>query len=205
MLHLSTVDIETYKVLKELFKIKFIKENFALAGGTALALQLGHRHSIDLDIFSPTKFNIKDLENILVSNSNITFESISSNNTMLFGYTNSIKTDFVFEPSRLLKPFLVLDEINYFHTDDIAAMKLHTVCGRGKRKDFFDIYVLLKNIGWKKLIALFEEKYSADQLFFLWRSIQYFTDADEDPEIIGFEPYNQDWNEVKSFLKSTCK
>ena len=58
MFHLSTVEKETYATLKLIFSLPEIKENYALAGGTSLALQLGHRASIDLDIFSPQPINV---------------------------------------------------------------------------------------------------------------------------------------------------
>jgi nucleotidyltransferase AbiEii toxin of type IV toxin-antitoxin system len=56
MLHLSTVDSDLYKLLQKIFKTAIIRNNFALAGGTSLALQIGHRKSIDLDIFSPSEY-----------------------------------------------------------------------------------------------------------------------------------------------------
>ncbi|MBK7695434.1 MAG: nucleotidyl transferase AbiEii/AbiGii toxin family protein [Saprospiraceae bacterium] len=68
MLHISTLDPSTYQLLRDLFKIPCIKETFALAGGTSLALQIGHRKSIDLDFFSNSEFNVKELEIILQSN-----------------------------------------------------------------------------------------------------------------------------------------
>lgn len=56
MLHLSTVEPDTLKLAQEIFKVPFVSERFALAGGTSLALQIGHRSSIDLDLFSPSPF-----------------------------------------------------------------------------------------------------------------------------------------------------
>ena len=90
MFHLSTVEPETYTVLKSVFEIPEIKKYFALAGGTSLALQLGHRHSIDLDIFSPQGFNPKELELILASNVHLKFDFVNSNSNMLFCYINKI-------------------------------------------------------------------------------------------------------------------
>ena len=68
MLHLTTVDTATYLLLQEIFKTEVIKNNFALAGGTSLALQIGHRKSIDLDIFCPNQFDVKELEIIPIIN-----------------------------------------------------------------------------------------------------------------------------------------
>ena len=204
MLHLSTVEKETYAALTAIFSIPEIKENFALAGGTSIALQLGHRTSIDLDIFTSKNFNPKELETIVSSHPAIAFDFVNSNRTMLFGYVNKIKCDFVLEPSILLQPFIGYENVNYFHLQDIAAMKMHTICGRGKKKDFFDIYALLEKYQWKDLIMLFIKKYDEDQLFFLWRSIVYFDDANEDPDIKGLEPFNKSWNEIKEIILNKC-
>ena len=119
---------------------------------------------------------------------------------MLFGNINGIKCDFVQEPATLLEPFIVNDGVNYFSTKDIAAMKLHTICGRGKKKDFFDVYALLQLYSREKLIEWFTQKYNQDQLIFLWRSIIYFEDAENDPDIDGYAPFTKNWEEIKKLI-----
>jgi predicted nucleotidyltransferase component of viral defense system len=204
MLHLTTVEKTTYTLLQQLFEINFIREKFALAGGTSLALQIGHRKSIDLDLFSPSEFNVKELEIILTSAPNIQFNYAGSNSRMLFCYINHIKCDFVNEPASLIEPFGNDNSFLYYSIKDIAAMKMHTVCGRGKKKDFFDIYSLLQLYDWQTMLSWFEKKYSANQLYFLWRSISYFTDAEDDPEIQGLAPFTKNWEEIKEFILKTC-
>lgn len=204
MLHLSTLDTGTYQLLRDLFTIDFIKENFALAGGTALALQIGHRQSIDLDLFSTRVFNVKELEIILAESEKFRFEYTGSNSRMLFGFINQVKCDFVNEPAVLINPFLLLDDVAYFSIADIAAMKLHAICGRGKKKDIFDIYALLQLYSWGKLLEWFTEKYGVSQLYFLQRSILYFEDAEEDPDPISFAPFTKNWKEMKEFIINTC-
>lgn len=204
MLHLSTLDTGTYQLLRDLFTIDFIKENFALAGGTALALQIGHRQSIDLDLFSTRVFNVKELEIILAESEKFRFEYTGSNSRMLFGFINQVKCDFVNEPAVLINPFLLLDDVAYFSIADIAAMKLHAICGRGKKKDFIDIYALLQLYSWGKLLEWFTEKYGVSQLYYLQRSILYFEDAEEDPDPISFAPFTKNWKEMKEFIINTC-
>lgn len=204
MLHLSTIDKNTHLLLQDLFNITFIKNNFALAGGTSLALQTGHRKSIDLDFFSIHEFNIKELEIILSSSKIFKFLYTGNNSRMLFSFINNIKCDFIHEPASLLNPFEVIDGINFFSIADIAAMKLHTICGRGKKKDFFDVYTLLQRFDWDTLIGWFIRKYDEKQVFFLWRSILYFEDAENDPDINGLPPYHKNWNEIKDYLVKTC-
>jgi predicted nucleotidyltransferase component of viral defense system len=107
----------------------------------------------------------------------------------------------VHEPAKLINPFFKYDEVSYFSVEDIAAMNLHTICGRGKKKDFFDIYALLQNYTWSDLINIFKLKYEEDQLYFLWKSIQYFDDAENDPDINGIPPFTKSWAEIKEFIK----
>ena len=205
MFHLSTVKEETYKLLKSLFTIDKINQQFALAGGTGLALQLGHRQSIDLDIFSPENFDTKETEILLSSTPGLDFEFVNSNQKMLFAFINHIKCDFVHEPAKLIKPFVEYDGVKYFSVEDIAAMKMHTVCGRGKKKDFFDLYALIETFGWKIMLEWFEAKYSSNQLYFLWRSIGYFDDADEDVDIESYPPFTKNWTEIKKFISKECR
>ncbi|MFN0083336.1 MAG: hypothetical protein ACKVOM_12555 [Ferruginibacter sp.] len=54
------------------------------------------------------------------------------------------------------------------------------------------------------MLTWFEKKYSANQLYFLWRSISYFTDAEDDPEIEGIPPFTKSWAEIKELLLKTC-
>lgn len=204
MFHPSIIEPDTYKTLQSIFESDEINKNFALAGGTSLALQLRHRHSIDLDIFSPYPINTRNIELSISSSPALNFQLVNSNKNMLFAFVNSIKCDFIYEPSKLLQPFVVNDHVNYFHVNDIAAMKLHTICGRGRKKDFFDMYVLIENFGWQNILKWFGEKYDDSQLYFLWRSIVYFTDADEDPDIKGIAPYTKSWKQIKEYIKKNC-
>ena len=205
MFHPSIINTATYSTLKAIFAQEEIKQNFALAGGTSLALQLRHRHSIDLDIFSPLPINTKEIELNISSDPELKFQLANSNKNMLFAFINSIKCDFIYEPAKLLKPFVVNDGINYFSVPDIAAMKLHTICGRGRKKDFFDVYVLLQNFGWGEMLEWFGAKYDESQFYFLWRSIAYFDDADDDPNIDGLPPYTHKWPEIKTFIQDKCR
>jgi predicted nucleotidyltransferase component of viral defense system len=204
MLHLFTLNDQTFQLLKVISAVPFVQENFALAGGTALALQIGHRASIDLDFFSRTAFDVKELEIILTSQSNFQFNYSNNNSRMLFGFADQVKCDFIHEPAKQINPFILEDGIHFFSIEDIAAMKLHTICGRGKKKDFFDTYCLLQKYSWDELIHLFISKYNETQLPFLWRSILHFEDAENDPDIKGMAPYEVSWEEIKSYILKTC-
>ena len=204
MFHLTTVEPATYSLLQEIFRIDAINKQFALAGGTSLSLQIGHRKSVDLDIFSVEAFNPKEIEIILSENPNISFTYTGNNSRMLFGYASNIKCDFVQEPAVLLQPFLIHEGITFFHIQDIVAMKMHTICGRGKKKDFFDIYALLQLYNWKEMLEWFGKKYGDNQYYFLWKSISYFADANADPDIKGLTPYDTNWDEIKEYIVRCC-
>ncbi len=204
MFHITTVEPGTYSLLQKIFRIEAIRNQFALAGGTSLALQIGHRVSIDLDIFSPAPFDPKEIEIILNTHSSISFRYTGNNSRMLFGYANNIKCDFVEEPARLLHPFIENDGISYFSIPDIGAMKMHIICGRGKKKDFFDIYALLQLYSWEEMLSWFKEKYGNDQFYFLWRSIGYFADADQEPDLRGIGKFDKSWETIKQFIQETC-
>lgn len=199
MFHLSTVDRATFSLLQAVSKTGFIKSQFALARGTSLALQIGHRKSIDLDFFSPNKFSSDELGIVLAGNDTWTYEPVSKSERMLFCFLDKIKCDFVNEP------FQEEQGIRFYSLKDIAAMKLHAICGRGKKKDFFDIYVLIRVFGWSQLLQWFEKKYGQSQTFFLWKSISYFEDAENDVDIRGMAPYDVSWAEVKEAISSACR
>ena len=132
MLHLTTVDSNTYALLQQIFTVEIIKNNFALAGGTALALQIGHRKSIDLDIFNTQKFDVKELEIILSNSEKFKFLYTGNNSRMLFGFIDNIKCDFVNEPAVLINPFIEIEGVNYFSIADIATwpwVRLHNWAG----------------------------------------------------------------------------
>lgn len=203
MLHLTTIDAGAWSLLQEIFTTEIIKNNFALAGGTSLALKIGHRKSIDFDLFCPQPFDVKELEIILTSQSNFSFDFTGNNSRMLFGSINNIKCDFIHEPARLLEPFHTIEGVSFFSVKDIAAMKLHTICGRGKKKDFFDVYALLQTYSRETLIEWFTQKYDDKRLFFLWRSLLYFEDAENDPDIDGYSPFTKSWDEIKKFITAS--
>ncbi|MCE2995391.1 MAG: nucleotidyl transferase AbiEii/AbiGii toxin family protein [Cyclobacteriaceae bacterium] len=205
MLHHSTIESKTFGLLVDIFKIPFISERFALAGGTSLALQIGHRRSIDLDLFSPNSFIPTEIENLLFDYRSFTYEAMGKSERMLFCNINKVKCDFVHEPFPLIKPFIEIENVKLYSVPDIAAMKLHTICGRGKKKDFFDLYALLQLYSWDQLVIWFKQKYGESQLFFLWKSITYFSDAEEDVDIKGIAPYSTNWENVKNEIISKCR
>lgn len=174
--------------------------NFSLVGGTALALRYGHRISVDLDLFSHESFDaailVKTLEKEFKAN--FSFDG----NLKMFGvfcYINDIKVDFVRYPHNLIKPVLLTEGIRMYGDEDIAAMKVNAVLGRGKKKDFWDLYELLKKYPLHEIIQWHGAKYPSQQLLIsIPQAITYFTDADESEEPVSLK--GQTWESVKQSI-----
>ena len=88
--------------------------------------------------------------------------------------------------------------------NDIVAMKLNAITGRGKKKDFFDLYFLLKHFTMKELLNLYMEKYPHQTTFHVVRSLVYFVDAEEDPDPFVFDDKTT-WSEVKSSIEKEIR
>ena len=197
MLHLETISPDTLTLLR---KIQSLDEfnNTRLVGGTALAMQLGHRKSIDLDFFGQFETSLEELTAILSEFSTVT--PISSSRMMRFLVVNGIKVDIVSYPYDWIDNPVYSDDIVLAGVKDIAAMKLSAITNRGTKKDFIDYYFLLKRFSLAKLIELYRQKYSDAQLFTSIKSLSYFEDAESDPMPDMIFPV--DWDVVKSTIRS---
>ena len=156
MLHLSTVDAATLELLKSLMLIDEFS-NLRLVGGTALALQLGHRKSIDLDLFGEVNFETIDKHEVFKHFRKVVALSTSKNINIYS--INDVKVDFVNYSYPWLQDHLVFDRIRLAGIEDIAAMKIAAITGRGSRKDFVDIYFLLQNHSLGEMLGFYKKKY----------------------------------------------
>jgi hypothetical protein len=181
-------------------------DNFLLVGGTALALQLGHRQSIDIDLFSTESFDEEILIQQLAENYSIEYSNkgIRTLNLQL----NGIKTDILGYKYPLIGTPVIEDGIRMMGRKDISAMKLGAISGRGKKKDFYDLFFLLKEFSISEMLSFYSQKFNVTNVFHIIKSIDYFVDAEIDADIKCLE--NISWKEVKkkietdlrSFLKS---
>jgi hypothetical protein len=145
-----------------------------LVGGTALALQLGHRCSIDLDFFgSWGESNLQpDLESCG------TVVRTGGTQRMQFYEVNAVKVDFVTYPYAWLKEVLSIDGVRLAHIEDIAAMKLEAIANRGSKKDFMDVAVLLEHFSLEQMLDLYHRKFPKGLKLLIMRSLVYFEDAE---------------------------
>jgi hypothetical protein len=168
---------ETIKLVQQLQAIPGLKD-FHLAGGTAIALQLGHRNSIDIELFTKDEFEATYIINLLQAEFTIT-ATLARKGT-LPAVVNNIKTDFIRHNYPLIK-FPVKEEgISLLSKEDIAAMKFHAIIQSGKRlKDFIDIYFLLQHFSMKQMVEFFTFKYTYSNPMIAIKAINFFDDIDE--------------------------
>ena len=167
----------TYQLLEELQAIPEFK-NFVLVGGTSLALQMGHRNSIDIDLFCLNEFDTETVLNVLSIRYNV--KEVYSRKNTLISLVNNIKTDFIRHDYPYILPPITEEGITYLSKQDISAMKLHAIVQSGKRlKDFIDIYFLLEHFCVNEMVQFYVEKYSYSNPMIALKALGYFEDIDE--------------------------
>lgn len=190
------------KRLDILKKLKFLKGyHFYLAGGTALALELGHRISLDFDFYIEGELDPETLLQDFQKH----FKNVQlireAKNTLILSIDN-IEVSLFSYPYPLISPLIKIPEVNLASMEDICAMKIVAIIQRGTKRDFIDIYFLTKRFGLERIFALTQKKYKG--LFNKYLALQaltYFTDADKEREeqraktLIGIS-----WDEIKKEL-----
>jgi Nucleotidyl transferase AbiEii toxin, Type IV TA system len=204
MLQLKTVEPHTFSVLNQLLEMPELQD-FALVGGTALSLLYGHRMSVDLDLFSNKPFENLDIVHALEKKFGSSFDNKSNMPRFgIFCFIDEVKVDIVRHPHPLIRPVLEIDGIRMFSTEDIVAMKVQAILGRGKKKDFWDVAELLKHYSVADFINLHKEKYTTQNLFIsVPQAITYFVDADESEDPISLK--KQTWTSVKKEIQSKVR
>ena len=179
MLQRESVRESLWNLLRELQDSEvFI--NYFLVGGTALSLQLGHRISDDIDLFTRQDINKDEIFNFLNKNYNGKYQIINIQNIILQVMVNEIKVDMVKYDYELIEDIKTDNGIKYLGKKDIAAMKLMAVANRGDQaKDFIDIYYLLNEISLENMFEYYKQKYKQNDISPIKRSLIYFDDVTE--------------------------
>ena len=178
-----------------------------LAGGTALALQIGHRISYDLDFFTPEEFDGKVLIQRLRKNL-IDFQLEKAEWQTIIGYIKNTRFSlFLYNYPLLFQTHKFL-KINIADIRDIAVMKIDAVSSRGTKRDFIDLYFILKKqkiLTLKQVLILYNKKFKAleQNKVHLLKSLVYFNDAEKNPIPKMFK--ETDWQEVKDFFEEEVK
>ena len=168
MLQTRTIEPRTLGLLTALMAMPLL-DQFYLVGGTALALQMGHRLSIDLDLFTTEPFVKSDLLDLLNAKFRVILESEGTN--MLITNINEVKVDFVKMGYPLLFLPFIEEDIRMLDIRDTAPMKLKAIVQRGSKKDFFDVYFLLSRLSLGEILGLFSEKFKQQEMFHVVKSL----------------------------------
>ncbi|MFC4232923.1 nucleotidyl transferase AbiEii/AbiGii toxin family protein [Parasediminibacterium paludis] len=187
-------------LLKQLMAVPELQD-FALVGGTALAIRYQHRLSIDLDLFSTKDFINYQLVSILEQYFP-TFSYRSTNNPIgVFGYIDDIKVDFVkHHRFQLIDNIIIDDGIRFYSDKDIMAMKVAAILKRAVKKDFWDIAELLKHYSLEDVLEAYHKKYPDQRLAIsIPFAITYFEDAEDSEDPVSLK--GQTWQQVKKDIQ----
>jgi hypothetical protein len=202
MLFLNTIEPKTLALLKRLQALPELEET-RLVGGTALALQLGHRISVDLDIFGKWNYS-EDMLGKFSAVGQAEKESGTPDGKMAFFYIDGVKVDCVaYDMYDWLEPPVEEDGIRLAGIKDIAAMKVNAITNRGTRKDFVDMARLLENYSLVDIFAWYCKKYPAANPALAMRSMSYFVDAETMPMPKMLIPF--DWEEAKDRIRAAVR
>jgi len=189
--------------LKLLIKLQSrdIFSGLRLVGGTALALQINHRISNDLDLFGTLTADKILIRQVLNKLGNLKIIE-STENINVFSL-NDIKIDIVNYPYAWLADARREDDLVLADIKDIAAMKLAAITGRGTKRDFVDLYFLLKKYSLNEILNFYEQKYPDGSILMVLRSLVYFDDAEKDvfPNLFT----NINWEVIKSSIAENVK
>jgi len=197
MLQQNAVEPATVELLKIICSLPPF-ENFALGGGTNLALRLGHRLSLDLDFFSNKPFQNSVIFKAITTRFPTAELLFEQNQTMMFTIDN-IKVDFILYPFKWLQRFETMDDARFIALPDIIPMKLQALSNRFAKKDFWDIAFLLKTFSLAEMLQIFKSKFPQIDTGFIIHSLTNFEDAEKEQQPASLLPMT--WEEIKNELK----
>ncbi|KKQ92183.1 MAG: hypothetical protein UU16_C0029G0003 [Candidatus Woesebacteria bacterium GW2011_GWA2_40_7] len=191
-------NILSEKHLEVLKKLKSLPKGTYMAGGTALALQLGHRTSLDFDFCTKEHFETEIvLKSFQQDIPNIKIERVAKDTLILDA--DGIIVSLFYYPYELIRNLVSFEKINLASTEDVAAMKIVAVSMRGKRRDFIDVYYLLQKFSLEEIVKFTIEKYPSYQPMVILKGLIYFKDVEEEDFSRGIKVFDKDfsWEKVK--------
>lgn len=193
MLQLRAIEPSTLGLLKSLMQEPFLSNNF-LVGGTALALQMGHRFSIDLDLFTQEPFEAEQLFEAF--REKYTIQPLTITNTIFIVVVEGIKVDCVRFKYPFAFPIVDTEGVRMADIRDIASMKLDAVTKRGSKKDFVDMYYLFERFSPQQILEWYDKMFQHSTSLHVIRSLTYFEDAEQTEMPVVFDK-KASWGEVK--------
>ena len=197
MLHKKTIDTATLELLKRLMGDERL-QGFVLVGGTSLALQMGHRISVDLDLFTEKEFEADELREYLERNYRLQTDYLAF--ATVKGEIEGVQVDCIAHAYPWLKPFVLEEGVRLASLEDICAMKLNAIAGNGTRiKDFVDVAYLSSMFSLEQMLKFYKEKYHANPLMPL-KGIVYFADINKNAPVKMANGKPLDWKSIEKRL-----
>ena len=193
--HYEAAPVPLVELLRKLMQEDLLSP-FYLVGGTSLALQLGHRISVDIDLFSEETFGIQPITDMLRDKFSI--QSLETARNTVRGEVDGIKLDIMAHRYPMVGDPVVVDGLRMASLKDIVAMKLNAIANRGSKKDFWDYAELLNLFSRDEMLGFFAEKYTDENVWYVEKSLSYFGDADEEPDPRDLK--GRTWEEVKTVV-----
>ena len=180
--------------------------DFILAGGTALALQLGHRISVDLDFFSSRLFETnKFFKKLCDTGSKVQIQDESKGT--LYVVIDGVKLSFLYYPYPFVEKTIKWQKIDLANILDIAGMKIIAIIQRGAKRDFVDLYFILQNVPFWKIADNIINRYGKNRInpVSFGKGVVFFDDAETDPDPEYCSKIKPSWKEVKRFFINHVK
>ena len=204
MLQKETVEGCTFELLKELMRDEYLS-NFILAGGTNLALQMGHRKSVDLDLFPNVSFDAPKLEKHLIEKYHFISQRVLEKDTVV-GFINGIKIDFVAHIYPLLHSPFVEEGMRMYSLEDVASMKLVAISDNGTRlKDFVDIAYLSTKLSLMDMFSSYVKKYNRPNYFHAAKGLSYFEEINFNVPIELCNGKQFQWGKIENRIREMFK
>lgn len=204
-MHLECLPGEGRKVLK-ILKSPVKTHEFILAGGTALALQIGHRLSEDLDFFTSKPFSTDKLFREITK---LKFdpEILQEEEGTLVIVINKTKVSMMRYDYPFLEKLTRFNGIPVAGIVDIASMKIIAISQRGAKRDFIDLYFILQRTPFWKIAENVVGRFGRKRInaVVIGKALVYFADADVDPDPKYLGKEKPDWNSIKMFFRKNAK
>ncbi len=190
---------DTFRAIQLVSKIPVFKKSY-LAGGTALALQIGHRISVDLDFFTQEVFDENEIAEKLQSEQY--FSERRRGWRTVLGNIGETSVSLFYYKYPLIDKTTEFEGLSIAGLKDITAMKIAAIADRGTRRDFVDLYFLSKKFSLRQMLGFYDEKYKTlkENFYTISIALGYFEDAEQElemPKMIA----KVKWEEVKDFFK----
>lgn len=198
-MHTECLTPAAVNVLKSL-KDTVLAHHFILAGGTAVALHLGHRKSIDFDFFTERPFSTEKVF-LAITRLGHAVETLQEEEGTLTVTVEGVKVSFFRTPYPFLEKKTGLNVIPVAGLIDIASMKILAITQRVAKRDFVDLYFILRDVPFLKVAENMIERFGAERInpVIVGKALGYFSDAETDPEP-AYLGKKKEWKIIKKFF-----